>query len=95
MGISVNKPVKDYLKRCFEDWFTNEIQKPLEDKEDLEDEELIIKPVDLSFLVLKELGAKCLVGMFEHVCENPQFIINDFIHSGITTALFSLITATA
>ena len=84
MDISVNKPAKDYLKRCFEDWYASEIQKQLEENEDLEDEEPSLKPVDLSFPVPKELGAKWLVGMFEYIRDNPQITVNGFIHSGIT-----------
>ena len=86
LDISVNKPAKDYLKRCFEDWYASEILKQLEENEDLEDEEPSLKPVDLSFPVLKELGAKWLVGMSGYIRENPQIIVSGFIRSGITAA---------
>ena len=46
-----------------------------------------MKPVDLSFSVLKEQGPKWLMGMFEYICDNPQIIANGFIHSGFTAAL--------
>ena len=36
--------------------------------------------------MLKEIGAKWLVEMFEYICDNPQIIVNCFIHSGITAA---------
>ena len=35
----------------------------------------------------KELSAGWLVEMFEHISGNPQFIVNGFIHSGISGAL--------
>ena len=37
--------------------------------------------------VLKELGAKWLVEMADYVADNPQFIVNGFVWTGITTAL--------
>ena len=83
MDLSVNKPAKDYIKRCFEEWYASEIVKQLEESED---EEVSLQPVNLSFPVLKELGAKWLVGMEEYIQKNPSFIVNGFIHAGITAA---------
>ena len=33
------------------------------------------------------MGAKRLVEMFRYISDNPQFIVNGFIHAGISTAL--------
>ena len=46
-----------------------------------------IQPVDMSMQVVKEVGAKLLVDMAEFIGENPQFVVNGFIKSGITGAL--------
>ena len=86
MDIAVNKPAKDYIKRCFEDWYGNKIVQQLEESDDQEEEEVFPKPVNLSLPLLKELGAKWLVGMAEYLHEKPLFIVNEFIHSGITAA---------
>ena len=43
----------------------------------------VLEPVDLSLPSMKELGAK-LTGMTEYLAANPQFVVNGFIHSGIT-----------
>ena len=83
MDISVNKPTKDYIKQCFEEWYANKIVKHLEENEE---EEVSLKSVNLSFPRLKELGAKWLVEMEEYIHENPHFIVNDSIHAGITAA---------
>ena len=72
------------MKRCFEDWYASEIQKQLEKNEYLEDEEPSLKPSELSFLVLKGLGAKWLVEMFEYIRDNQQIIVHGVIRSGIT-----------
>ena len=36
--------------------------------------------------ILKEIRAQWLVEMAEYISENPQFIVNGFIQSGITRA---------
>lgn len=80
MDISVNKPVKDYIQDCFEDWYANKIVQQLEDNED-QKEEVCPKPVDLSLPLLKQLGAKWLI---EYVCQNLLFTVNGFARLGIT-----------
>ena len=56
--IPVNKPAKEFIKRQFEQWYSDEVIKQLDWKEmdDLETAE--IQPVDLSMQVVKQLGAK-------------------------------------
>ena len=58
MDVAVNKPAKDFLKRCFEQWYYEQIANQLAESDDLEDIE--IQPVDLRLQTLKEWGAKWL-----------------------------------
>ena len=44
-----------------------------------------LEPINLGMPVL-EIGAKWLVEMADYISDNPQFIINDFIRSGIARA---------
>ena len=37
--------------------------------------------------ILKEIGAKWLVEMAEYLSDNPQFIVNGFLRSGIAAAI--------
>ena len=37
--------------------------------------------------MVKEIGAKWLVDMVKYISDNPQFIVNGFIHAGIAKAL--------
>ena len=46
-----------------------------------------MQEINLGLPVLKEVGAKWLVNMAEYIAENPQFIVNGFIQSGIFGAL--------
>ena len=86
MDFSVNKPAKEYLKRQFEQWYSRKVMEQLEgrDLDDLEAAEL--QPINLGMPILKEIGAQWLVEMAEYISENPQFIVNGFIRSGITRA---------
>ena len=55
------------------------------DMDDLERTE--IQPVNLGMPILKEVSAKWLYGMVEYLTSNPQFIMNGFIRSGISSAI--------
>lgn len=46
-----------------------------------------MEPVELSMAVMKETGAKLLVDMADYISNNPQFIVNGFLHAGISEAL--------
>ena len=57
MDLSVNKPAKQYLQKCFEDWYANEIVKQLSEEYFEREEETTLKPVDMTFSLM-ELGGK-------------------------------------
>ena len=50
-------------------------------------ETVAVEPSDLSMGMMKEIGAKWLVDMTHYIGDNPQFIVNSFIHASITKAL--------
>ena len=87
MDIAVNKPAKDFIRRKFEQWYSEEVMKQLDGK-DMDDLQAAdIKPIDLSMQVVKQVGAKWLVEMADYISDNPQFIVNGFVRSGITGTL--------
>ena len=86
MDISVNKLAKDYLKAHFDEWYSQQVIKQLEGRE-LEDlNDIDIQLIDLSMSVMKEVSARWLVEVAERISDNPQLIVNGFLHSGITGA---------
>jgi hypothetical protein len=85
MDISVNKPAKDYLKRKFEEWYSDKVTEQLVDKDDIESVE--IEPIDLRLAAVRERSAKWLVGMANYISDNPHIIVNGFLRSGIPAAL--------
>ena len=81
---AVNKPAKNYLWQQFQDWYSKKISKQLEGQDMAN---VMLEPVDLSLPIMKELGTKWLTDMAEYLASNLQFIVNGFIHSGISHAL--------
>ena len=89
MDISVNKPAKDFLKRQFNQWYTEQVMKQLEGRDDdLEAAEL--QPIEMGMPIMKEISAKWLVDLAEYMSDNPQIIVNGFIRSGIPGAVDGL-----
>ena len=85
MDISVNKPAKDYLKRRFEQWYSDEVMKQLTGEADIESIE--IEPIDLRLAAVKEMTAKWLVDMAKYISDNPHITVSGFLCSGIPGAL--------
>ena len=44
-------------------------------------------PVDMRPAVIRELGARWLVGFFDHVQSHPELIVNGFKGAGIVEAM--------
>ena len=84
MDISVNKPATDFLKRCFEHWYSEQLAKQFEGR-DIESTDL--QPINLGLPLMKELGAKWMVEMADYFTQNPQIIVNGFVRAGIAGAL--------
>ena len=82
MDVAVNKPAKAFLKQKFQIWYAEQISAQLEDEADVN-----IEPIDLTMAVMKEASASWLVEMWDYISDNPQFIVNGFLHSGISKAL--------
>ncbi len=84
MDLSVNKPAKDFLKRRFEEWYSGEVMKQVDESES---DAVNFEPINLGLPILRDLGAKWLVEMAQYFEDNPQIIVNGFCRSGITDAL--------
>lgn len=82
MDSTVNRSVKDYLQKEFSNWYANEVAQQLNDREDVQ-----LQPVKLSLSSLKKIGAKWLVGMINHIQDNPSIVVNGFQKSSILQAL--------
>ena len=83
LDLSVNKV---FLREEFQKWYSEQIMQQLDNPAvDLSTAEL--QPVDLGMAAMKEITDQWLVNMADYITNNPQFIVNGFIHSGISKAL--------
>ncbi len=87
MDLSVNKPVKAFLKNKFQEWYCEQISKQLEGLSEKDMDNVELTPIDLKLGSLKELGARWMIEMVDYIEENPDFIVNGFIKAGILSAL--------
>ena len=51
-----------------------------------------LNPVDLSMATMKEITGQWLVKMYDYISNNSDFIVNGFLHSGISKALDGILT---
>ena len=82
MGLSINKSLKEVLKKQFGDWCSQMVFKDLEESRRV--------PVDLRLSVMKPLNATWLKEAHKYLKSNPSIIKNSFKASGITDVLKKL-----
>ena len=80
MDLSVNKPVKDFLRAQFQEWYAAEVLKTY-DPSCTE-----IKPVKFPMGVMKPLGAQWILKMYDHLLAHPDIIRNGFKAAGIVNS---------
>ena len=79
LDISSNKAVRDFLRQEFQVRYLEQLSVLLDYQYEGEP-----SPVDLLSVIMKEVGAKWLVRMIEHVERNPSPIVNGFVHAIIS-----------
>ena len=82
MDLSVNKAVKDFLRRKFQVWYSKEVEKSYQPSAPGS-----FTPVDLRMSTLKPLGAEWLNNVYCYLQSNNSLAINGFRAAGITSAL--------
>ena len=70
--LSVNKPVKNFIKQRFQEWYAEQIVQQKEDGS-------TIKPVtDFPMRLMKPLGAKWIMEAYDYMLAHPDIIRNGF-----------------
>ena len=80
MDISVNKPAKNFLRQQFQEWYADKICQQLD-----RDEGMV--PVDLRLSIVKPLGARWIIKLFDYLTSKPDIIKNGFKGAGIVDCL--------
>ena len=80
IDLSINKPVKDILRKEFHQWHSEEIAVQSDQ----------YKPVQMPLSVMKPLDAIWLKKAFDHVQTHPDLIKNGFKAAGISNVISKL-----
>ena len=82
MNLSVNKAVKDFLRKRFQIWYSHEVEKLYRTTAPGH-----FTPVDLCTSILKPLGAEWLFNVYQYLQSNNSLAKNGFRAVGITSVL--------
>lgn len=87
MDLSVNKPTKDFLKKTFELWYSEQVTQQLHGVEDIQSTE--IQAINMRFTAIKHITATWLVEMAAYISDIQiiQFVVNGFRRTGILSVL--------
>lgn len=77
LDVSVNKPAKAFLHNCFQAWYAEKIASQMEENPSQ------FKPVDLKLSVMKPLGARWMIQLYDHFKSTPEVVVNGFKATGI------------
>ena len=86
LDISVNKPIKGEMKKRYQMWYAEEVQKLL-----METPAGSVK-VDLPAAIIKHQSGNWIVSAWNAIQDRPEIAINGFKKAGILDAILSLLT---
>ena len=78
LDVSVNKAAKEFLRRQFQDWYSDQIVVQLR-----QDRESAVQPVDLRMSVVKPLCAQWMISLYKYMKDKLDIIKNGYRHAGI------------
>ena len=81
IDLSVNKPFKDHLRKCFGEWYSQQVSVKLEAGVPVDK-----ITVDTRMSIIKNVSAEWLVSAFDYIQSHPSIIINGFTKAGIVTS---------
>ena len=84
LDLSVNKPLKDHLRRSFQSWYSDEVSKQLQEGKEPED----IK-VDTKLSIMKPLGTRWITSAYDYLRSRTGIVRGGFSAAGIVEILES------
>ena len=85
LDVSINKPLKDEMKRRFQTWYAAEVEKQLNDDIPIEQ----VK-VEMPASIIKNESAKWMMSAWQDLQKRPDMAINGFRKAGILNAVNSV-----
>ncbi len=84
LDLSVNKPLKDHLRRSFQTWYSDQVSKQLQEGKEPED----IK-VATRLSIMKPVSARWIISAYDYLCSQSEIVIGGFSAAGIVEVLES------
>jgi len=78
LDVSVNKAAKEFLRKRFHEWYAKQVCSQLQ-------QNVKTQPADLRLSVVKPMGAKWMVYLYDYLKSKPDIIRNGFIATGLLT----------
>ena len=75
LDLSVNKSVKDFLKRQFQEWYVDLVSAQVQKCQ--------VELIDLRLSIVKSLGAKWMNKLYDYLRSKPEIVCNGFRAAGI------------
>ena len=75
LDLSVNKRVKDFLKRQFQEWHADLVSAQVQKSQ--------VELIDLRVSIVKSLGAKWMDKLYDYLRSKPEIVCNGFQAAGI------------
>ena len=82
LDLTVNAVAKHFLKDKFELQYANEVNKQLDEGTEVYEIDILLK-----LSILKPIHGRWLLGLYDHLRNNKEIIINGFESAGITEAV--------
>ena len=82
LDLSVNKPLKDKMKQCFQAWYAEKVQKQIASGTAIPDTK-----IDIRTSILKPKSANWLIGTLDSLSHKPEIVISVFRMAAIVHAL--------
>ena len=90
MDVSINKPLKDEMKKRFQVWYADEVQKQLKDVPVDQVKVDLTVAIDLTVTVIKDKCTNWIISSWQALQERPDVAINEFRKAGILDAITSV-----
>ena len=82
LDVSVNKSAKCYLREKFSNWYAEEVKQQIDAGKQAAEVQVDMRPS-----VMKEMSAKWLEGLYDHLRASHRIIINGFKKAGIADSV--------
>lgn len=88
MDLSVNKTAKEFLRSKFQNWYAAKISDQIKSKSLLPSgQPRSLDPIDLKLSIVKPLGARWMINLYDYLKSKPSIIIKGFKAAGIIDVL--------